>query len=631
MGWWYFNLSGKEEYAMDNTFLTFVQTHPYLFTNVLSLVICLGVAFGLRPQGNLVLIGGLLNLPCFYLLAFFEGKYWNPVRIWNWAGGIEDILRSFDVGALVLIPSVVLFRNSISWGNWSNHAVKRFLLAGAMVSTLFILLILLGSGPMGSLIGTTLITAFGLFLLRFHLWPLCLSGIIGFPVLYYLIVRVYFLYWPGFIAQRNPEGAWGKVLPGLSTGEIAWAVAFGGFWPLFVGHVLDLRIARHGRDLDGPVNRTFVAARRKEARPEEGEPDERRSEFSVTTASRMDWAAASEVKPWLFSFPRDYGSHPAFATEWWYLSGNVNTSTGAEWGYQFAVFRHRPALKMGRFITLKAPVDGFVSHLVITWCDQEAFRFTEHYGSHFMGTARAKSGELDVRIQGWSLRADGEGMRLRAQEPLCGVDLDLRPQKAPVLNGHKGFALKASSPEGVSHHYSITSIDTRGTITWDGKLREVRGKSWLDREFGSLIFPSIVQGWDWFSLRFDNGFELMIVMVRSKETDSLTAAYGTLIGPDGVSESLGEKDFRTRSLGSWKSPISGARYPMGWQINLPTRRFEFEVQPIIEDHEINSVPFWRIDYWEGPVRANGKMKDETVAGRGYVELTGYAQPIGGKF
>ena len=625
---------------MDDAFLRFVGAHPYFFTNVLSLLICLSVAFWLRPQGKLVLIGGILNLPCFYLLAFFEDKYWNPVRIWNWAVGIEDILCSFDVGALVLIPSTVLFRNSMSWENWSDHTMKRFLLAGAATSVLFLLLIFLGLEPMGALIGTILLTAFGLLLFRFRLWPLCLSGILGFPVLYYLIVRVYFLYWPGFIAQWNPEGPWGKILLGLPMGEIAWAIAFGGFWPLFVGYVLDLRVARRRQGFEDAVHGAFGAARYKEARVKEVKPDKYICGQTAITASREECAVSSEpeaeaiateVKPQSFSFPRDHGLHPASATEWWYLSGNVTTSAGAEWGYQFAVFRHRPALTMGRFITLGIPVDGFASHLVITRCDHGVFRFIERQGSRVMGTAGAQAGELDVRVRGWSLRAEGEGMRLLAREPSSGIDLDLRPRKAPVLNGNRGFTLKASSPNGVSYHYSVTSIDTRGTIAWDGELHEVRGKSWLDREFGSRIFPAIVQGWDWFSLSLDNGFELMLAMVRSKRTDSLTAAYGTLIGPDGASECLSGKDFQTRSMGSWKSPSSGARYPMGWQISLPRRRTEFEVQPIMEEHEINSAPFWRIDYWEGPVRISGKMRDENVAGRGYVELTGYAQPIGGKF
>ncbi len=337
------------------------------------------------------------------------------------------------------------------------------------------------------------------------------------------------------------------------------------------------------------------------------------------------------MTPWAYSFPRDHGSHPTFATEWWYVSGNLATRAGAEWGFHFAVFRHRPALTFGRTLTIRVPADGFASHLVVTDCEHRVFRFSEQLGSQVMRTAGARADRLDVRVRRWSLKAEGDGMRLLAGGPHCGVNLDLRPRKPPALNGHRGVSLKARSPKGTSQHYSVTSIDTQGTIDWDGQLHDVSGKSWLDREFGSGIFPPVVEGWDWFSLRLDNGFELMLVLVRSRESDAPAAAYGTLVAPDGTTECLGREDFRTRSLRRWPSAASGARYPMGWQITLPAHRIELDVQPVAEHHEINAEPFWKMDYWEGPVRISGAWENGAVAGRGYVELTGYAQPIGGRF
>src|SRR5438046_9434493 len=42
-------------------------------------------------------------------------------------------------------------------------------------------------------------------------------------------------------------------------------------------------------------------------------------------------------------FPRDHGSHPMFRTEWWYVTGIVD-SAGAEVGVQMTVFRSRPGV-----------------------------------------------------------------------------------------------------------------------------------------------------------------------------------------------------------------------------------------------------------------------------------------------
>ena len=61
--------------------LTFIKAHPHLFTNILSLGICIAAATWLRPPGRLIFIGGVMNLPCFYLIALLEDNYWNPVRM----------------------------------------------------------------------------------------------------------------------------------------------------------------------------------------------------------------------------------------------------------------------------------------------------------------------------------------------------------------------------------------------------------------------------------------------------------------------------------------------------------------------------------------------------------------------
>ena len=48
---------------------------------------------------------------------------------------------------------------------------------------------------------------------------------------------------------------------------------------------------------------------------------------------------ARAFEPRAFSFPGDHGPHPAFATEWWYLTGNLQTDSGRRFGYQFTIFR----------------------------------------------------------------------------------------------------------------------------------------------------------------------------------------------------------------------------------------------------------------------------------------------------
>src|SRR5438874_81245 len=43
-------------------------------------------------------------------------------------------------------------------------------------------------------------------------------------------------------------------------------------------------------------------------------------------------------------FPRDYGSHPGFRNEWWYVTGWLEDTSGHVAGFQVTFFRHRPGV-----------------------------------------------------------------------------------------------------------------------------------------------------------------------------------------------------------------------------------------------------------------------------------------------
>jgi predicted secreted hydrolase len=78
-----------------------------------------------------------------------------------------------------------------------------------------------------------------------------------------------------------------------------------------------------------------------------------------------------------------------------------------------------------------------------------------------------------------------------------------------------------------------------------------------------------------------------------------------------------------RARSSWKSPATGATYPAGWSVEVPSAGIAVDVDPSLEDQEDRAPLSGGIFYWEGAVRvrdAAGKP-----AGAGYVELTGYGE------
>ena len=44
-------------------------------------------------------------------------------------------------------------------------------------------------------------------------------------------------------------------------------------------------------------------------------------------------------QPRTFAFPSDHGPHPAYRSEWWYLTGFMQDAQGREYGVQYTLFR----------------------------------------------------------------------------------------------------------------------------------------------------------------------------------------------------------------------------------------------------------------------------------------------------
>jgi predicted secreted hydrolase len=339
-------------------------------------------------------------------------------------------------------------------------------------------------------------------------------------------------------------------------------------------------------------------------------------------------ATACETRQ--LSFPGDHGKHSLFETEWWYLSGHLSSPNGKSWAYQFTAFRRSFSLMIGQSLILRAP-EGYVGHLAITNIDEQEYAFVHTWGTPFLGQAGAREDGLNVWVRDWKLVDENGTFMLSAGENKISVSLAMVPAKKPVLHGRNGFSLKGQSNNQASHHYSITSLHTKGSVTWEGRSYAVEGKSWLDREFGSRMFPRDLQGWDWFGLRFEDESEIMLSLIRRSDGTAASTSYGTIVFPNGDSRNIHKGDFSISALGQWTSPRTNTLYPMGWRISVGPLNLEVDVNPLLKDHEILSRELTGLDYWEGPVSVTGSKNGELIKGEGYVELIGYAQSAGGMF
>jgi predicted secreted hydrolase len=265
-----------------------------------------------------------------------------------------------------------------------------------------------------------------------------------------------------------------------------------------------------------------------------------------------------------------------------------------------------------------------MAHFAVTDAQGNRFRHFERTGRGALGLAGATARPFRVWLDDWSAEgaeASTLPIRLRAVEDDASIDFVLDTARPIVLQGNLGLSRKGAAWGNASYYYSLTRLATRGSVRVDGVSFPVEGNSWLDREWGTSSLEKGQTGWDWFALQLSDGRDLMFYRLRRGDGVSDPFSAGSLVGPDGSVRPLSVDEVRIETLGYWKSPESGARYPSRWRMLLPSEGLELEVVPRITDQELRTS----IRYWEGAVEVRGTSRGEPVEGDGYVELTGYGE------
>ena len=362
-------------------------------------------------------------------------------------------------------------------------------------------------------------------------------------------------------------------------------------------------------------------------------PCEDRSELSILLGEGADAGFEKALQPRRFAFPADHGPHPEYRNEWWYLTGNLDTGSGRRFGYELTIFRF--ALTPGEPAKDSSWRSNqvFISHFAVTDAAEQNFYVAERYSRAALGLAGATSEPFKVWIEDWAMwnpAADGtpltagdtERWRVRAGDEEIGLDLTLVAGGPPILNGIEGLSQKSAAPGNASYYYSVPRWMSEGTIRVGDNSYAVTGLSWLDREWSSSALAADQQGWDWFALQLDDGSNLMFYNLRKADGSQDDYSAGTWMDVDGRTLHLDRNDVQLSVTDFWNSP-AGGRYPAGWHLHVPGEELRLTVTPVVADQEL----FTTVRYWEGAVDVTAERSGVTVGGRGYVELTGYADQL----
>jgi len=321
--------------------------------------------------------------------------------------------------------------------------------------------------------------------------------------------------------------------------------------------------------------------------------------YPVFSFARINFSKVIQSKT--LQFPLDYGAHPDFRQEWWYVTGWLKTGRGEDLGFQITFFRTKLDMENSNPSAF-TPRQVILAHAALSDPRHGRLRHDERAARTALGLAGSGEGTTKVWVDDWVLELEKDLYRTRIRARDFSLDLNFETTNQPLLQGNAGFSRKGNGPEEASYYYSRPQLRVSGTVNGE----RVTGTAWLDHEWSSHYMAAGAAGWDWCGINLDDGGALMAFRMRGKDG-------GIVFAP---------LDTSFEIVRSWKSPRTGTSYPVS--VFVKTKSHQLRLEPLMDDQELDARASTGTIYWEGAVTA---FRDKAPVGRGYLELTGYWRPM----
>ncbi|MHB8500054.1 MAG: lipocalin-like domain-containing protein [Candidatus Acidiferrales bacterium] len=333
------------------------------------------------------------------------------------------------------------------------------------------------------------------------------------------------------------------------------------------------------------------------------------------------------VPGYRFEFPRDYFNHPGFQTEWWYYTGNLKSASGHRYGFELTFFRQALSRDPAPSATWDVK-DLYVAHLALSDLDGQHFYHAERINRAGPGIAGASASRGRIWNGNWQIQWEGSDQKLQAIDTRLQLHLTLHPEKPPTIHGEDGVSQKGEGTGHASYYFSLTRLAATGQLELNGEQTKVGGLAWMDHEFFTHQLESNQVGWDWLSLQLKDNTELMLFRIRRKDGSLDPFSAGTYVDAQGKPTHLRVNDFILQPLAqTCTSPATHAVYPIAWKIAIPKLGIELETRTPLANQEMAGNANFVPAYWEGAITLAGQRGKTPLSGVGYLEMTGYDQPV----
>lgn len=219
-----------------------------------------------------------------------------------------------------------------------------------------------------------------------------------------------------------------------------------------------------------------------------------------------------------------------------------------------------------------------------------------------------------------------QGLRIKAltadEATLTPVEFDLTESQHgnsfPVWGTGVNSTDHALDLQHKNYYFSLTHLQTTGTITLDGQKIPVTGETWMDHEYGAFGDAANPVKWNLTDQQLDNGWTLQNYFLSKAGEDPPTGvavpSYSTLQSPDGTMYYVAST--MTPLEPTWKSSITGATYYTSVRLEIPLFDADLTVTAPVADQEF---PTPGAPVYEGIGSVHGTFKGKSVGGDGWLE------------
>ena len=257
-------------------------------------------------------------------------------------------------------------------------------------------------------------------------------------------------------------------------------------------------------------------------------------------------------------------------SEWWYCTGIFDDEAGKLFSFQFTLARVR--------------IYGVQFHILMTALTD--FETKKHYYAQkpiFFGKDVTLTSETVSLGDLAGMTFHGRELGLNMNDKEYSLALKMEAVKPPAWHAEEGvLKMGVDDPKEKTYYWSYTNLAASGTMVLEGREHKVNGQAWFDKQGGTYTLTSRWTNWEWFSMRFFDGEEVMLFSFPQDNYHD-----GTYIEKSGNYRRLNDYQITTTGF----TTAGGQKYSFGWKVNLKNiKGEEYTIVPKI-DGQLNLFYF----------------------------------------